>query len=89
MYDKSSNLNIIIENLKMLSLRSHTISDLEASQIKEFITFEIIPRIQGLRTPNAIISEVLTVIQKVSDKLTSENKINICKNINTKGADFR
>jgi len=65
----------------MLSLSSHTISDLEASQIKEFITFEIIPRIQGLRTPTAIISEVLTVIQKVSDKLTSENKINICKNI--------
>lgn len=81
MYDKSCNSDIIIDNLKMLLLRSQTINDLTASQIKEFIAFEIIPRIQNMHSPTAIISNTLNVTQKISDKLTSEHKITICKHI--------
>ena len=81
MHNKYSNSNIIIENLKTLSVRGQSINELVDSLINELITFEITPRIKTKHSSSEIISELSSAIHILSNELTTCHKVNICKKI--------
>ena len=81
MHEKYNELNTIIENLKNLSDRAHTINSLTNSLTKEFVTLNVKPCIKSTSSPFSIISELSTIIQPLSSELTLEHRVNICKNI--------
>ena len=81
MHNKYCNSNAIVENLKTLSVREQSINMLVDSLINELFTFEITPLIKTKNSYSEIISELSQSIHMLSNELTTEHKVNICKKI--------